>query len=164
MLDSMRSAVANRLNIKANFILGFPGETYRQVLETYVFIARMAAAGIHDLSVFPFSPYPGSELFADLQKRGRLKLDDPYFYSLSQYTDPGITNSYCDNISHRMLFLLTLLGMLLFYAIGYACKPQRFFRTAWNILRDRPESKLETSVQRVLRKRSQRRAASRSAA
>jgi anaerobic magnesium-protoporphyrin IX monomethyl ester cyclase len=40
-------------------IFGFPGETLRDIAHSYIFIAQMALAGINDISVFPFSPYPG---------------------------------------------------------------------------------------------------------
>ena len=39
---------------------------------------------MHDISFFPFSPYPGTELFNDLAREGRLpEFTDEWFLSLS---------------------------------------------------------------------------------
>ena len=48
----------------------------------------MARIGVHDASVWTFSPYPGSELFERLRAAGRLpRLDDDYYASLLSYSD-----------------------------------------------------------------------------
>ena len=88
MLKSMRAAYRSRLQIKANFIFGLPGSSWRDVLNTFGFIARMAWVGVHDMNAFPFSPYPGSQLFEQLQREGRVKMNDDYFRTLLAYTDP----------------------------------------------------------------------------
>ena len=42
-------------------------------------MARTALTGINDINVFLFTPYPGSELFKELQEEGKIgKLDDAY--------------------------------------------------------------------------------------
>lgn len=76
VLASMRSGVDSGINIKCNIMLGFPGEGYRDVLANYRFIARMALAGAYELSIWAFSPYPGSELFDQLYEAGRIRIDD----------------------------------------------------------------------------------------
>src|SRR5262249_30343830 len=85
MLDSMRAAVRAGCNVKANFILGFPDETRAAVLRTFGFLAQMAVAGVHDVSIAPLRPYPGSEIFRDLQAQGVIPtpLDDAYYRSLA---------------------------------------------------------------------------------
>lgn len=156
MLESMRDAVSNGINVKANFILGFPGERLRHVWQTYRFIAAMSMAGIQDVSVFPFSPYPGSELFEFVRQRGDVVLDEEYFLSLSQYTDPRYTRSYNERTSPLMLRLLCLLGMALFYALSYLRRPGRFVSLVRNVFfRKDGKTKLETVLVRVRKKRQQ---------
>ena len=55
------------LNVKANILIGFPDEQRADLRETLRFILRMARLGVHDVSVWTFSPYPGSELFERLR-------------------------------------------------------------------------------------------------
>jgi radical SAM superfamily enzyme YgiQ (UPF0313 family) len=147
MKQSMRAAVKNGVNIKANIILGFPDETHREVWQTMTIIVEMGALGVHDMSISPFSPYPESELFDDLRKRGRIvELSDAYFYSLATYTDLLRTVSVADRISGRALGLYRLFGMVLFYAVSYAVRPWRLVRTLSNLFHDRQESRLEMSL------------------
>jgi anaerobic magnesium-protoporphyrin IX monomethyl ester cyclase len=154
MLESMRAAVRNGINVKANFILGFPGERLRHIWGTYRFILSMSLLGIQDVSVFPFSPYPGSELFAFLCRRGDVVLSEEYFLSLSQYTDPRYTKSYCENFSPLTLRLLCLAGMCLFYLFSYLRRPSRFLQLVRNVfVKKDGKTKLETALVRVLKKR-----------
>lgn len=156
MLESMRGAVGNGINVKANLILGFPGERLRDVVHTYRFVVSMSLAGIQDVSVFPFSPYPGSALFEFVKERGDIVLDDAYFLSLSQYTDPRYTKSYCETFSPMTLRLLCLFGMAIFYLVSYMRRPTRFVQLVRAVCFGRsPQTKLETALVRVLKKKSE---------
>lgn len=54
--------------VKAFFIMGFPGETYLQMLETQQFVMELKQLGLTDISIFQFKPYPGTEEWARLEK------------------------------------------------------------------------------------------------
>jgi radical SAM superfamily enzyme YgiQ (UPF0313 family) len=153
MTRSIRSALANGIGVKCNFILGFPGERLSHVKDTVAWIIRLAWLGVHDVSVFPFSPYPGSELFANLRDRGVIVLNDDYFFSLSQYTDPRFTRSYCENISKNALRVLCLASMGLFYFVSYLRFPNRIVSLARNILNNDAKTKLAAALIRVRKKR-----------
>ena len=102
LLTSMRTAVSEKLNVKCNFIFGFPKDRWKNILESYVAIAKSAIVGIHDIAIWVFVPYPGSELFRELQAEGRIqKLDDDYFYRLSAYADITKTYSYCKAMTKK---------------------------------------------------------------
>jgi radical SAM superfamily enzyme YgiQ (UPF0313 family) len=154
MVLSMRSAIKNGMKVKANFILGFPEETYKDVVHTYLFLIQLALVGVHDVSVFPFTPYPGSELFAELKASGHIELNEEYFEELSQYTDMWIPPvSYSPHISGRALGFLTTFAMAMFFAISFAVRPMRFLQLIANVARRQPKTKLETSLDRIIEKR-----------
>lgn len=78
--DQVRRAVrklreAGIPEVKAFFIMGFPGETYAQMLETQQFIMELKQLGLTDISIFQFKPYPGTGEWARLEKEnpGALK-------------------------------------------------------------------------------------------
>ena len=147
MKASMRAAIRAGLNVKANIIIGFPDETYAEVWETLKFILDMALIGVHDMSISPFSPYPGSELFDELRQRGRIPaFSDEYFYSLESYTDLLHTVSMSAHISGRALGWYRTFGMLLFYGVAFGVRPWRALRTVLNVFRDRQESRGEMSL------------------
>ncbi len=56
---SVRGAVNSKLNVKLNIIMGFPNESRKELRQTISFLFRMGLAGVHDMSISIFSPYPG---------------------------------------------------------------------------------------------------------
>ncbi len=158
MLTSMRWAVDNGLNLKANIIIGFPDETRREVWETTFFMVKMAWAGVHDLSVSMLTPYPGSELFMTLQKQGKLtNLSDEYFLSLASYTDVTETVSWSEQMSVKEMGFLRLFGLLLFYGSQYLFRPWRLIGTLFNLISKRQDSRLDKSLQDYIQRAFKRR-------
>jgi radical SAM superfamily enzyme YgiQ (UPF0313 family) len=162
MVQSMRAAVRAGCNVKANFIFGFPGDTYRSVLRTFGFLARIAVAGVHDISIAPLRPYPGSEIFRELQAAGTIpaRLDDAYYRSLAMGTEnlPGAMEaapSYTAHISARGLEWLRTGALAWFFLVSWLLRPVRVLRLARALVTDRQESRLDKSLvemkRRVLR-------------
>jgi radical SAM superfamily enzyme YgiQ (UPF0313 family) len=150
---SMRAAVRAGLNVKANILIGFPDERRDNLRETLRFILRMSRLGVHDVSVWTFSPYPGSELFEQLRAAGRLpELDDGYYASLLSYSDISGAISYASALSSTTLQRYRLAGLLLFYASSYATHPLRPVRSLYNIATRRYESRMEMSFGNLLRR------------
>ena len=150
---SMRSAVRAGLNVKANILIGFPGEQREDLRETLRFILRMARLGVHDVSVWTFSPYPGSELFARLRAAGRLpQLDDDYYASLLSYSDISGAVSWAESLDAAQLQRYRLAGLLGFYAASYLTHPLRPLRSLYNIATRRYESRMEMSFGNLVRR------------
>src|SRR4029450_3219595 len=109
--DSVMNAVREKLNVKLNIIMGFPNESRKELGQTVRFLFRMGKAGVHDMSISLFSPYPGSELYHELRKSGRIPvLSDEYFLGLCAYKDFAQSVSYTDGLSPRVLNLYRILG------------------------------------------------------
>lgn len=150
---SMRAAVAVGLNVKANILIGFPDEGHEELRETMRFILRMARAGVHDVSVWTFSPYPGSELFERLRVAGLLpRLDDDYYASLLSYSDVSGAVSYAAALGAGELQRYRLAGMAGFYAASYLTHPVRPLRSLYNIATRRYESRMEMSFGNLVRR------------
>lgn len=153
MLDSMRIAVRSGLNVKANLIFGFPHERLKHIFENFRFIVRAALAGIHDLSVWVFVPYPGSELFLQLRTEGRIpRLDDEYFYRLAAYADVAATESYSCHLRRGTLLVARVLAQVEFYAIAWTIRPWRMIQFFWHTTFGRTESRSEMAVRGLVRR------------
>lgn len=139
------------MNIKTNIIFGFPGETLKEIFESYRFIIRMAIAGAYDISIWAFSPYPGSELFNNISTTGKLKMDDAYYDSLRSYADPSKTVSYSVHISDKLLKILRFIGTVLFYVTSWSRRPNRPFKIIWNLMNGKQESRAELGLYNLLR-------------
>jgi radical SAM superfamily enzyme YgiQ (UPF0313 family) len=156
---SMRTAVRAGLNVKANILIGFPDEREEDLRATLRFILRMARIGVHDVSVWTFSPYPGSELFGRLRAAGRLPhLDDDYYASLLSYSDISGAVSYAEALDSAQLQRYRLGGLCLFYGASYLMHPLRPLRSVYNIATRRYESRIEMSFGNLVRRLSTARA------
>jgi len=143
LLASMKTAKRLGVNVKANLMIGFPHERRRDVLRTIAFGARAAWLGVDDIPLFPFSPYPGTRLYDELAREGRVPaLGDDYFAGLG-YMDLVRTPSMSRHIGTLELSFYRTAGMALFYALSYARRPGRIARTARNVAAGRSDTVLE---------------------
>lgn len=148
LVDSIKSAVTNKLNIKLNIIIGFPGETAKELRQTIVFLGKMALAGVHDMSISIFSPYPGSKLYEELRAQNRIPdLSDEYFLSLAAYKDFSHSVSFTDHVSPKKLNTYRIIGFIVFYGGQYLIRPWRAFRLLKNFFQKKQESRLDKSLQ-----------------
>ncbi len=98
-------------------------------------------------------PYPGSELFRQLQAEGRINdLDDDYFYRLSAYADITKTYSYCRALSKRELLFARLVGTFLFYSLAWIIRPWRPFIIIKNSISGHLESRSELALRGFLKR------------
>jgi anaerobic magnesium-protoporphyrin IX monomethyl ester cyclase len=154
VIGSMRACRNAGLSIKANIIVGFPGDAPTDLWKTYLFILRMAVTGVQDVTIQPFSAYPGSELFERLRQDKKIDvLDDDYFYSLADYSDLSKARSWSASLSNRAVLWFRTIGMLSFYAASYAVRPWRLVRVVSNLLRGRQESRMERALSDIFQRR-----------
>ena len=147
MTESIKAALKEKMNVKLNVIMGFPHETSREIFKTFAFLLRMAFLGVHDVYIACFSPYPGSELFKELERDGRIKaMDADYFLMLTSYSDLKHSYSYSPHLSNRLLRLYRLGGMALFYSLSYLLRPARLLRVVTNLIKGKEESRLDVAL------------------
>jgi radical SAM superfamily enzyme YgiQ (UPF0313 family) len=144
MIKSVQGCVKVGLNVKANFIVGFPGDRPRMYWETAVFLCRLAFVGLNDISVTAFSAYPGSALFIQFQKEGRLpkNLDDDYYRSL-HHTDITKAISWTEHISSEDLSRIRNRLLLTFYIVSWTFRPQRFLKIIYHFIIGKEESRID---------------------
>ncbi|HLW66259.1 MAG TPA: cobalamin-dependent protein [Gemmataceae bacterium] len=146
MLRSVRSAYLANIKTKANFIIGFPDETIGHTLSSYWFALRLSMVGLDDVSFFPFSPYPGSELFERVRQEGKIDMSDAYFTDLVR--NP---KSFSQHIPDWLMPILGLIGTAMFYVLSFSLRPQRFVELLRALWTKRPQTRLHSALLRVLR-------------
>lgn len=144
MYASISQAKAEGIFVKCNFIIGFPHETRGDVWKTLWAAVRLTVMGVDDVSLYPFSPYPGSELFDQLSREGAIgRLERRYFESLMAFMDIRTGALYCKGVGPRELSFYQSAGMAITYALSYLLFPSRFLRTWRNLKQGRSDSVLE---------------------
>jgi anaerobic magnesium-protoporphyrin IX monomethyl ester cyclase len=133
MLVAMRAAVKRGLKLSCFIVVGFPQDTPKTHKQSLKLIRKMARLGVHDVAVSKFVPYPGSQLFKQLQAAGKLKLDDEFFVSpMDFYTDKA--PSYSDAVSTKKLYRTMLWMYVNFYVISFAFRPMRVVRVLTTLI------------------------------
>lgn len=126
---SIAAAVKNGIISKLNFIIGFPFETRADIFKTLSFAWKLACKKVDDCNISAFSPYPGSELFAELQQDEAFgKIDDAYFATLMTQFDFTVTKTFCRHVPGREILFYRVMGMMIFYVLSYLRSPIRFVR------------------------------------
>lgn len=158
LTESILTAKKVGLVLRSNLIIGFPGESFADVLRTIRYGLYLAIRGVDEVTINIFSPYPGSELFDDLTKAGRVELSDSYFLALTSLnSDYTRTNplTFNDSMGPSMLAMCRIGFMLTNYALGYLIFPSRIWRTIRNVALGKGEAAtvLEHRLKDLLAKR-----------
>ena len=136
--DSVKAANKIGHVTSLNFIIGFPHETLTDILKTIFFgIYSAIRFGVADINYSVFVPYPGSEIFENLLKEKKIQVTDNYFETLHMQFDITTSESYCENVSGKMLRVLRFLGFSLSYITIYISRPKRIFMLVKNIFSEK---------------------------
>ena len=134
---SVAAAVASEISVRANLIVGFPHETRLDIWKTVLLQVRFALMGVEDCPLYPFQPYPGSELFESLRASGRITLNDRYFETLASLSTGRFSlpdESFCEGVGRLELHVIRVAGFVCFYLLAYLLRPLRVIRTVRNVL------------------------------
>jgi hypothetical protein len=151
MLESIRAAADVGMVVKVNIIIGFPFEERSDILDTIRLCVKLARLGVEDVQVYPYAPYPGTELHEELKRDGVLpEFCNEYFASLG-FTEWGQATPVCRAVGGRELVFYQIASMALAQLAGYATHPKRILRSLRNVAMGRHESISERLMLKVLR-------------
>jgi radical SAM superfamily enzyme YgiQ (UPF0313 family) len=143
LYESARAAMDAGINVGCFFIIGFPNETWADVLDTYKAIARCAVHGFSTVNVNAFSPQPNTELYRELVAAGTIQLNDEYFWNLFTFQDLlSRKRSYNPRFGDLTLTAAVFFGYVVFFTLAFVCRPWRLVTTVADIFSAQSHSKL----------------------
>lgn len=155
LLDAVRASVKNKLNITCFFVLGFPHDEKRDLVETEKLVRKLALMGIDDIAIGFFFPIPNTHLYRELVQRGTIRDNDdeflltPIFANEAKLTED---HNYCDHLSARQLTWWKYRLLLNFYGLSFASRPWKLVQVIVNAIRGKETRKLETYLVELRRK------------
>jgi hypothetical protein len=152
MVRSMRAATRTGIVVKANLMIGFPDETRGELWETVRFGMKLAWLGVEDLPLFPFIPYPGTELHDSLRAQGTVPAMSNEYFARLGYADLDSAPSLSRHISSRQLAMVRVVGMAVFLLLGYLRRPWRMVRTLHALVTERSTTVVELRLVDVKRR------------
>jgi radical SAM superfamily enzyme YgiQ (UPF0313 family) len=147
--QSIAIAVKHGITTKVNFIIGFPFEARVDIFKTLCFVWKLALMKVDDCNISAFSPYPGSELFDELQRDNAFgQIDDEYFATLMTQFDFTVAKTFCRHVGSREILFYRVIGMVVFYVLSYLRCPGRLRRVVKSIFQHRfqPRSLFEQRI------------------
>jgi radical SAM superfamily enzyme YgiQ (UPF0313 family) len=106
------------------------------IYKTLLFGLKLTVMGIDELQPYIFMPYPGSEIFNDINKQGKITLNDDYFLTLT-CLNSDLTNlkplSFNGYVGSTELAIYRLFFTMMAYGLGYLLYPSRIIRTIRNL-------------------------------
>lgn len=150
LFASIRAAADRGFVTRLQLILGFPGEHRSETWQTLRMGLRGAWLGVDDILFFVFSPYPGSALYDQLRREGRLPEPGTDYFASLDTTAVRARASYCE-VPSRELLVYQVGGMAMCVLVGLVRKPQRLARLVRNVARGKSDSSLEKNLVRLLR-------------
>ena len=136
LTESALEAKRQNLTVRINLIIGFPEETWTDIFKTMFYGLKMSSNGIDEAPLYIFSPYPGTEIFKQLEDENKINLDDDYFLALGALNISYLASKiicFNPNINTRLLGLLRTFFMLSNYSVSYLFFPKIIFCTLKNI-------------------------------
>lgn len=153
MLVSIKYTVEKDLPSGATLIFGLPGQSIFECFENVFFAVKLAWVGLYDLPCFPFVPYPGSELYFNLVKEGKVNTRGPeydLFLARNVYTRLSKMKSWAKEIPAWSLPIFVLGTMSLFYTLQYIFRPKRFFNLVKRVIKGEPVTTMELLIHGII--------------
>ena len=93
----------------------------------YYFLLRLAWAGVNDVLVGTFSPYPGSAIYERLRQEGKITIDEKYFEDLAAQGSIDVMSCHSEHYTKTELYLFKMGGYSLFYISSLLMRPRRLY-------------------------------------
>jgi anaerobic magnesium-protoporphyrin IX monomethyl ester cyclase len=143
-------ALAHKLGLKvaAYFIIGLPGETRGEVMQTIKYAKELAKVGVDEVAFGLFIPLPGTPLW-DISKAKNHEMD---FLDLLAVGDMNKAVSWNDEIDAEELNSLRLKAYVSFHLTRMIYHPFLFINSFINVFRDIEETKTERTLLQFLKR------------
>ncbi len=132
-LEATRAALRTRMTVGCFFVIGFPEDTPQTLRETLSLVRKLARMGVHDITVSKFTPYPGSDYFNDLLRKGRITYSMEDLGKVINFFSAE-NKSYCDSMDSPTLHRWMLRMYLNFYVISFLRRPLRVMKNLFALL------------------------------
>ncbi|UCE60093.1 MAG: B12-binding domain-containing radical SAM protein [Phycisphaerales bacterium] len=141
VFGSAKEAINADIRVQGAFIYGFPGETLRQMWQTFRTILRCAFVGFHEITICALQPLPNTEMFRAIDSERAITIDDNYLDSIFGYLGLGQQKSWNPRISSFALRIIILVSFASFFTLSFVLRPARAFALMRGLVGARSQGK-----------------------
>lgn len=136
--------------VKIAFIFGFPGQTLKEVFQSFLLINRLVFLGARDIVCLSFIPYPKTELYDELNVS--YNYNDPK-NNIRLNNDIPNMQSWSDSFGNRTLQFFIWFFTLYFYALQGLVKPHRVIGGFYRVfIKKLPLTNFESIIFNMIRR------------
>ena len=154
LFRAVRASVKAGLNVGCFFVLAYPTDEKQDMKDTVRLARRLGRAGVDDVSAGFFFPLPNTEITRQLQKEGKVTVNDDFLKLPIYVHNKFLTEDrkYCEHFTAKQLTRWKYRVVAAFYGNSFLFNPGRVFRIGWNFVRGKETSKMESFLQETRRK------------
>ena len=156
LFRAAKAAKRNGLNVGIFLVLGYPTDEPVDMEATRKMVRNLAKVGVDDVAAGFFFPLPNTEIFRELEKEGRVHMDDDFLklpiYVHNKYMSEA--RNYNPHMTAKEMTRWKYKIVATFYLTSFLYHPGRPFRILWNVIRGRETTKLESFFQILFQKMS----------
>lgn len=130
--ETIRLATGLGIRVKTGFIIGLPGQTFKEAFKTIFMGHYLAVLGVDDIPFYPFAPFPGTEDFKKVisEDPNMNQLYQNYhefneFLAFNTHTKLGKRKHQGRGLPSWSIPLLTYLPMISCFLISLIRRPRR---------------------------------------
>lgn len=145
LLEATDVAVAAGMHVTCYFMIGLPFDTVDDYADTVLLVRELAARGVEDISCHYYYPAPGTQIYRELDARGKLRHDDEELMSALLNTDfvQRFEHAFCESVTPQELARWRYWIFANFYGTRLATRPGAAVSLLSNVLQGRETNKLE---------------------
>jgi radical SAM superfamily enzyme YgiQ (UPF0313 family) len=156
MYHSVKEAIDLGIDVKANTIIGFPQETIWDLLQTIWMALKLGWLGAKGVSLFVFTPYPGSEI-SD-KELGYDNLSREEYEHILTYQSKNAAGARVFDFTELFTYpksqiytLITNVVMVVSYFVSAIRRPRYLKELYVNIKNDCPACPMEVALHSLLK-------------
>lgn len=130
--------------VKIALIFGFPGQSLKEVLDTFKLINKLAFLGANDIVCLSFVPYPKTELQRQLNLQYDFMSTDN---NIRLNNDIPTMKSWSEHFGDKTLRAIVVLFTMYFYALQVIIRPKRLILGFYRVfIQKLPLTNLESLI------------------
>ena len=154
---SIRLAKQKGLVIRTHIMYGSPNQSFKEILETYIFVLKLTVIGVDDIIIHLFSSHPGTQDFENLKINKKINMQEIIAsgnYSLflleQSYGKTRNIANFSSPLFTATLPLIQSFTYLSHYGLYFILRPWNIITTVRrSLIEKKPVSALENVIFRI---------------
>ncbi len=131
LFKAVKSVRKTKMTVGCFIVIGFPEDNKESMTQTLSLVRKLAFMGLDDVTVSKFTPYPCSEYFDQLNKKGFFSKELEELNNIISFFSSG-GRSYCESLNAKQTYRWMIWMYINFYLISFIVRPWKLVKNFWD--------------------------------